>query len=276
MSGGGADLGGSVAAAVPPLLTVNGLCKTFGTPPRDYAALSGVDLAVAGGEFVCLLGPSGCGKSTLLNALAGFERPTSGSVSMAGRTVTGPGKDRVMMFQDASAALLPWQSAEENVRFALRVRGMPRAEWPGRTEAALDAVELWTHRAKFPSELSGGMRQRLQIARALAVEPEVLLMDEPFGALDAMTRRRMHTLLLDLWQRSRKTIVFVTHDIAEALVLADRVCIMSVGPGSAISSDIRVVAARPRHLSDPALAQQVSEIEALLAPEIALAEARTG
>jgi NitT/TauT family transport system ATP-binding protein len=255
------------------LLQVSQLHKIFGGP-QGYVALANVTLEIATGEFVCLLGPSGCGKSTLLNILAGFEQPTAGSVSADGQVITGPGRDRVMVFQDAGAALLPWQTVEENIRFALRVRGMPRAEWPARLDAALAAVELTAHRAKFPAQLSGGMRQRLQIARALAVDPKVLLMDEPFGALDALTRRRMHGVMLDIWQRTGTTIVFVTHDIAEALTLGDRVCVMSVGPGSAITSDIRVAARRPRDLADPALSRQIGEIEALLVPDLAIVEAR--
>ncbi len=254
------------------MLQLSRLSKIYGGSP-GYSALAHVDLRIETGEFVCLLGPSGCGKSTLLNILAGFERPTAGAVSADGRPITGPGRDRVMVFQDAGAALLPWQNVEENIRFALRVRGMTRAEWPARLDAALAAVELTAHRTKFPAQLSGGMRQRLQIARALAVDPKVLLMDEPFGALDALTRRRMHGVMLDIWQRTGTTIVFVTHDIAEALTLADRVCVMSVGPGSAITRDIQVAAARPRDLADPALGRQIAEIEAVLAPDVARAEA---
>src|SRR5437899_12876503 len=153
-----------------------------------------------------------------------------------------------MFFQDAGAALLPWLSAEENVRFALRVRKLPKEQWPAISDKYLAMVDLAEHRHKFPAQLSGGMRQRLQIARALAVEPKVLLMDEPFGALDALTRRRMHGFLLDIWQRTGKTIVFVTHDIAEAITLADRSAIMSTGPRSAITKVLQPAPPRPRHL----------------------------
>jgi len=211
---------------------VRNVRKVFGEGAERYLALDGIQLEVSQGELVCLLGPSGCGKSTLLNILAGFERASEGSVDFEGAPVRGAGRDRVMFFQDAGAALLPWLSVEENLRFALRVRKLPKSGWPAIIDKYLAMVGLQEHRRKFPSQLSGGMRQRLQIARALAVEPKVLLMDEPFGALDALTRRRMHGFLLEIWQRTGKTIVFVTHDIAEAVALADRICVMSVGPGS--------------------------------------------
>ena len=240
------------------------VAKVFGEGAERYLALEGIDLEISAGEFVCLLGPSGCGKSTLLNILAGFEQASAGSVDFEGAPVRGAGKDRVMFFQDAGAALLPWLSAEENVRFALRVRKVPKAEWPALIDKVLTMVGLKEHSRKFPSQLSGGMRQRLQIARALAVEPKVLLMDEPFGALDALTRRRMHGFLLEIWQRTGKTIVFVTHDIAEAVALADRICIMSLGPGSRITEVIPVRLPRPRDLSDPEAARVFKHVEQLL------------
>src|SRR2546430_15275920 len=180
--------------------------------------------------FFCLLGPSGCGKSTLLNILAGFEPVTGGSVTSDDVVVTSAGRDRVMFFQDAGSALFPWLSVEENVRFGLRVRKVPKREWGAIIDKYLQMVDLDRHRTKFPSQLSGGMRQRLQIARALAVEPEVLLMDEPFGALDALIRRRMHSVLLAIWERTGKTVIFVTHDIAEAILLGARIGMMSVRP----------------------------------------------
>jgi NitT/TauT family transport system ATP-binding protein len=243
---------------------VRNVRKEFGEGAERYLALDGIDLEVSAGELVCLLGPSGCGKSTLLNILAGFERATEGSVDFEGAPVRGAGRDRVMFFQDAGAALLPWLSVEENVRFALRVRSVPKAEWPAIIDKYLVMVGLEEHRRKFPAQLSGGMRQRLQIARALAVEPKVLLMDEPFGALDALTRRRMHGFLLDIWQRTRTTIVFVTHDIAEAVTLADRICIMSLGPGSHITEVIEVKLPRPRDIADPAAATIFRKVEELL------------
>src|SRR5712675_685666 len=217
------------------LLRVSNVRKVFHSTRGTYTALDGASLTIEDGEFVCLLGPSGCGKSTLLNILAGFEPATSGSVTSKGSAVTGAGRDRVMFFQDAGSALFPWLTVEENVRFGLRVRKVPRREWETIIQTYLCMVDLDRHRTKFPSQLSGGMRQRLQIARALAVEPAVLLMDEPFAALDALTRRRMHAVLLEIWQRTRKTIVFVTHDIAEAITLGDRIGMMSIGPYSNIT-----------------------------------------
>lgn len=256
------------------MLQLSGVCKTYGSESGGYIALRNINLAIADGEFFCLLGPSGCGKSTLLNILAGFEPASVGSITFNNDPIVGAGRDRMMFFQDAGSALLPWLTVEENMRFALRVRKIQKASWPGVIEKYLTAVDLAQHRDKFPAQLSGGMRQRLQIARALAVEPKVLLMDEPFAALDALTRRRMHTTLLDIWQKSKKTVVFVTHDIGEALILADRVAVMSVGPESKIMQVICLDPPRPRDLADPDLRKIAANIEAMLAPEIDRLEAR--
>jgi NitT/TauT family transport system ATP-binding protein len=256
------------------LLRVANLRKTYDAAHHSYVALDGVDVEIVEGEFFCLLGPSGCGKSTLLNILAGFEPATSGSVTSDGAAVTGAGRDRVMFFQDAGSALFPWLTVEENVRFGLRVRNIPKREWDAIIDKYLRMVDLDQHRTKFPSQLSGGMRQRLQIARALAVEPEVLLMDEPFGALDALTRRRMHSVLLAIWQRTKKTVVFVTHDIAEAILLADRIGMMSVGPRSTITKIFDIDLPRPRDLTHPKVAQLFHEIEELLEPDVARSEQR--
>jgi NitT/TauT family transport system ATP-binding protein len=256
-------------------LRVANLRKTYDAAHQPYVALDGVDVEILEGEFFCLLGPSGCGKSTLLNILAGFEPATSGSVTSDGAAVTRAGRDRVMFFQDAGSALFPWLTVEENVRFGLRVRNIPKREWDAIIDKYLRMVDLDRHRTKFPSQLSGGMRQRLQIARALAVEPEVLLMDEPFGALDALTRRRMHSVLLAIWQRTQKTVVFVTHDIAEAILLADRIGMMSVGPGSTITRIFDIDLPRPRDLAHPKVAQLFHEIEELLEPDVTRSEQRT-
>ncbi len=245
------------------VFTARNLSKVFGDE-QPYIALDGIDLVIRSGEFLCLLGASGCGKSTLLNLLAGFEKPTSGELLYRGREIRGPSKDRVMFFQDANAALLPWQTVQQNVEFGLRLQGLLYSERHERAEECLELVGLVEHRHKVPSEISGGMRQRLQIARALAVDPDVFLMDEPFGALDAITRRRMHGALLDVWQRTQCTIVFVTHDILEALVLADRIAVMSTGPGSHIAHLVSVELDRPRHPGDPRLGQHFEELERFL------------
>ncbi len=254
------------------MLRLNSVQKLFESSRGTYHALDGVTLTINDGEFLCLLGPSGCGKSTLLNILAGFETATGGIVTADGKPITGPGRERVMFFQDAGSALFPWLTVEENIRFGLRVRKIPKSEWPSIIDRYLAMVGLDSHRMKFPAELSGGMRQRLQIARALAVEPKVLLMDEPFAALDALTRRRMHSVLLEIWQRTGKTIVFVTHDIAEAISLADRVGMMSMGPRSQITSVIDIDLPRPRDLADTRVAHLFKEIEELLAPDLARSE----
>ena len=250
------------------MLRVTNVRKIYQSVRGSYVALDGVSLTIDDGEFVCLLGASGCGKSTLLNILAGFEPVSGGTATFGDAPITGPGRERVMFFQDSGSALLPWLSVEENIRFALRVRKIPKAEWAGITKRYLEMVGLDTHRNKFPAELSGGMRQRLQIARGLAVEPNVLLMDEPFAALDALTRRRMHKVLLDIWQRIGKTIVFVTHDIAEAISLADRIAVMSVGPRSVITKVIEIDLPRPRDLADAKVARLFGEIEDLLTPDL--------
>ncbi len=250
------------------MLRVNDVSKVFESARGQYVALEHVSLVIDKGEFLCLLGPSGCGKSTLLNLLAGFELPTGGAVSSDGRPIVRAERERVMFFQDAGSALLPWLTVRENVEFGLRLRKTPKSEWRAIVDRNLTIVNLEAHQTKFPAELSGGMRQRLQIARALAVEPEVLLMDEPFAALDALTRRHMHTVLLEVWERTKKTVVFVTHDIAEAILLADRIAIMSVGPRSAITQIVEIAAKRPRDLTDPQVAAHFHDIEALLAPDL--------
>ena len=253
------------------MLTVDGVTKVYGDPESGYLALDGIDLEIADGEFLCIVGASGCGKTTLLNILAGFEPVTDGTISLRGRPLRSAGRDRVMFFQDAGSALFPWLTAEENVQFGLRLRGMPAGERQAIADKYLEMVNLADHRKKLPAQLSGGMRQRLQIARALAIEPDMLLMDEPFAALDALTRRRMHVELLSIWEKTRKTIVFVTHDIAEAVVLADRTVIMTIGPGSYIKEIIPVGLPRPRDPGDPAVGELYARIEGLLAGELARA-----
>jgi NitT/TauT family transport system ATP-binding protein len=219
------------------------------TPP--YQALEGVYLEVREGEFFCLLGPSGCGKTSLLNLVAGFVQPTAGSVEIGGRAVGEPDKDRGVVFQ-SDRALFDWLTVEENVAFGPRIRGVTQAHWREPVSELLRVVGLWEHRAKLPRELSGGMKQRVQIARVLANDPDILLMDEPFAALDAHTRGRMQKEVARIWGKWRRTVLFVTHDIAEAIWLADRIGIMTKGPGSHIRSIVEVDLPRPRARMDAA------------------------
>ena len=240
--------------------------KLFGAVNSRYIALQGCSLTVRRGEFLCLLGPSGCGKSTLLNLVAGFERPNSGEITFDGEPLVGASSKRVMCFQDSMQALLPWTTVAGNIRFALSVRRVPRAQWKQRIDECLDIVGLSASAGRYPTELSGGMRQRLQIARALAANPEVLLMDEPFGALDAMTRTQMQFELLRVWERTNKTVVFITHDIEEALLLGDRICIMNKGPRSRIVAEYPVECPRPRRLlEDRRIAELAGRIRATFA-----------
>ena len=212
---------------------------------NPVTALSKIDLAIADGEFAALLGPSGCGKSTLLNMVAGFESVTGGDLSVYGAPVSQPGPDRAVVFQEA--ALFPWLSVWENVVFGPKVQGMSPAQYEAKARDTLKLVGLENFHKHLPVQLSGGMKQRVGIARVLVMEPKLLLMDEPFGALDAQTRLTMQQLLLDVWQQLRKTVIFVTHDIDEAILLADVIYIMSARPGR-IASRIPVDLPRPRNL----------------------------
>jgi ABC-type nitrate/sulfonate/bicarbonate transport system ATPase subunit len=194
-------------------------------------------------EFVCLVGASGCGKSTLLNVVAGLLTPSEGEVFVDGRPVTGPGPDRSMVFQDD--AVFPWYTVQQNVEYGLRVAYVPRAERDQRMERCLELVGLSKDRDKFPRELSGGMRKRVDVARALAMDPEVLLMDEPFASLDAITRERLQIEFLNIWQHTQMTVLFVTHDLEEAIFLADRVVVMGGLPGC-VKLVVEVPIGRPR------------------------------
>ncbi len=210
-------------------------------------ALDQVDFTVADGEFVALLGPSGCGKSTLLNLVAGFEKLTEGEMLFDGQAVSRPGPDRGVVFQEAS--LLPWLTVWDNVVFGPKVQGLLRNEYEPRAHEILKIVGLEAFHKALPVQLSGGMRQRVGIARALVMQPKALLMDEPFGALDAQTRLSMQQLLLEVWQRLKTTVLFVTHDIDEAILLADRVCVMTARPGR-ITKEIPIDLRRPRSIDD--------------------------
>jgi NitT/TauT family transport system ATP-binding protein len=229
---------------------------------NETVALRDVDVDVHTGEFVCLLGPSGCGKSTLLYALAGLVKPSGGHISLDGKDVTGPGPDRVLVFQEP--ALFPWMTALQNIAFVLRAKGLSRAEARGRAHEFLARVHLDGSEDVLPHELSGGMRMRVSLARALAMDPSVLLMDEPFGALDAQTRGHMHELVQTITMQDRKTVVFVTHDIREALVLGDRVVVMAGRPGFVLQ-DLEVRLPRPRDPDDPALVDMSRRIRSMLA-----------
>ena len=222
---------------------IAGLSVVFGEGATQTTALTPTDLELKAGTFTALIGPSGCGKSTLLNAVAGFTAATEGVVQMDGRKVHGPHPSVGVIFQNF--ALFPWFTARGNVEFALKRFGLSKIVRRERAMEALGEVGLSDHATKFPGQLSGGMKQRVAIARTLAADPDVLLMDEPFGALDAQTRLRMHELLTRLWMRRRKTVLFVTHDVDEALRLADVVYVMASAPGRIIEK-VSVDLERPR------------------------------
>ncbi|KLR57861.1 MULTISPECIES: ABC transporter ATP-binding protein [unclassified Diaphorobacter] len=229
-------------------LQIQGVEQTFRTAKGMFPALRGIDLAIARGEFVALIGHSGCGKSTLLNLIAGLTTPTAGALICAGREIKGPGPERAVVFQNHS--LLPWLTCEGNVHLAVeRVFGAreSKARLKERTHAALELVGLAHAAHKRPGEISGGMKQRVGIARALSMEPQVLLMDEPFGALDALTRARLQDELLEIVARTRSTVVMVTHDVDEAVLLSDRIVMLTNGPAATIGEVLDVGIARPRN-----------------------------
>jgi len=212
--------------------------------------VSTTSLDIARGEFVCLVGPSGCGKTTLLRAAAGLLRPSEGEVRCNGRLVTEPSRETAMVFQDYGRALLPWRTAEGNVALALEAAGTPRSEWPGRIADALRKVGLQAHGQHFPAQLSGGMQQRVQIARCLAQRPTLMLLDEPFGALDALTRQGLQDELAHLAREHGLTVLFVTHDLEEAIYLGDRVITMRANPGTgrpSLAHATEVPIDHPRH-----------------------------
>lgn len=219
-----------------PALTVHGVGKVFRTPDRAWMrALQDVSFAADHGELVCLVGPSGCGKSTLLQIVGGLLLASEGRVLLDGRAVAGPPKQMVVLFQQYTKSLLPWRTAEGNVLFAIENLDVPPRERRSRVTRNLAVVGLAGFERYYPHQLSGGMQQRVAIARALAREPEILLMDEPFSSLDAMTRAELQDLLLSLWQRFKKTVVFVTHDIEEAVYLSSKVVVLSARPGRVLA-----------------------------------------
>lgn len=229
-------------------LAIEHVSKRFTVGNDEIEALARVDLTIAVGQFVCLIGASGCGKSTLLRIVAGFDEPTTGTVRVDGRPITGPGSDRGMVFQDY--ALFPWMTVRQNIAFGPRQRGLPKGEVADIVDDFLKLVGLTRFADRFPSQLSGGMKQRVAIARVLANNASMLLMDEPFGALDALTREQLQGELLQIWARTHVSIIFVTHSVEEAVLLADRVVVMSAGPGR-IENDISINLQRPRDVSSP-------------------------
>jgi NitT/TauT family transport system ATP-binding protein len=231
-----------------PFLAIRNVGKVFPVGGETVEALRGVDLVIDKGQFVCLIGASGCGKSTLLRVIAGFDAPTSGEVSVLGARLAGPGSDRGMVFQDYG--LFPWLTVRENIGFGPKQKGLPRARIREIAEQYLEMVGLERFADRYPAQLSGGMKQRVAIARVLANEANILLMDEPFGALDALTREQLQDELLQIWARTGVTVIFVTHSVEEATLLGDRVVVMTAHPGR-IESDNRVTLARPRDVSAP-------------------------
>jgi NitT/TauT family transport system ATP-binding protein len=248
------------------MIEIQGVSKRF--KERDggaFTAIENVSFSVRKGEFVSILGPSGCGKSTLLNLVAGLEQTETGRIEVLGKTIQGPGTDRIVVFQEHT--LFPWLTVLENVSFGLKQRGMKKKE---RYELAMEQMKL-VHLSKFadryPHELSGGMKQRVAIARALVMDPDILLMDEPFAALDEQTRLLLHKELEEIWMKTRKTILFITHNIREAVLLSDRVLVMSTRPGR-IKKEYEIQAARPRNATDSVLHHIEGRIMDTLADEL--------
>ena len=231
------------------MIAIDGLSKSFAAAltAKDRLALSDISLQIAEGEFVSIVGPSGCGKSTLLYMVGGFVAPSRGAVSVAGKPVTGPGPDRGPVFQEF--ALFPWKTVLGNVMYGLLQQGMSRPEAEAKARALISLVRLTGYERFYPKELSGGMKQRVAIARTLAYGPTILLMDEPFGALDAHTRTGLQNELLEIWERDRKTVLFVTHSVEEAVFLSDRVVVLTRSPGR-VKATVDIDLPRPRRRAE--------------------------
>jgi ABC-type nitrate/sulfonate/bicarbonate transport system ATPase subunit len=262
-----------ISAAVN-ILSVRGVEKRFHASSTSTLALQATDLDVAENDFVTILGPSGCGKSTLLRIVAGLDVPTAGEVMLDGQRITGPGADRGMVFQ--SYTLFPWLTVLDNVCFGLRERGLPRSQQVEKAQGFLAQVGLQGFAKHYPKQLSGGMQQRTALARALANQPRMLLMDEPFGALDHQTRELMQELLLGLWEARQQTVLFVTHDIDEAVFMGSRVVVMSARPGR-IKLDRLVALPHPRHYSlktTPAFSALKAELMEVVRTEVLAAQAQ--
>jgi NitT/TauT family transport system ATP-binding protein len=243
---------------------LRGVHKVFRGVDGDLVALRDINLDILQGEFVCILGPSGCGKSTLLNAIAGFSLPTEGRLVANGSEVTAPGPDRAMVFQEY--ALFPWMTVADKVAFGLRIKELPKPEIREKVDALLAKLQLLDFRDRFPKDLSGGMRQRVAIARALALDSPMMLMDEPFGALDALTRSTLQDELLRIWMEFRKTIIFVTHSIQESIYLADRVVAMTYRPGT-IKKIVPVPLPHTRDMSSPEFIDLQRELTSMVMEE---------
>jgi NitT/TauT family transport system ATP-binding protein len=257
---------GSAPEASPAMIEIDHVSQTFQTSGRQsHLAISDISLRIEDGAFVSILGPSGCGKSTLLYIVGGFVNPTEGVAKVKGTAITGPGPDRGPVFQEF--ALFPWKNVLGNVMYGLRQQGVPRAEAEAQSRRLIEMVGLKGFENFYPKELSGGMKQRVAIARTLAYKPAVLLMDEPFGALDAHTRTRLQNDLLNIWERDRKTVLFVTHSVDEAVFLSDKVVVMTRAPGR-IKQIVEIDLPRPRRraelLLDPRYQKYVVDIERLI------------
>jgi NitT/TauT family transport system ATP-binding protein len=247
------------------ILSIENLVKSFPKKEGVMVAIHDFNLEVKEGEFVCILGPSGCGKTTLLRIIAGLETLTSGSILLQGRPITGPGSDRGMVFQEF--ALFPWRSVRKNVEFGLEIKKVPADQRTASSDRFIDLVGLKGFENYHPNQLSGGMKQRVGIARALANDPALLLMDEPFGALDAQTRNLMQKELLRIWQETKKTVIFITHSVDEACYLADRIVVMTSRPGT-IKEIFSVAMPRPRDRASVEFAQLRKKILAELEREV--------
>ncbi len=247
-------------------ITLSGVFRSFANSRGSFTpALQNIDLEIEQGEFVCIVGPSGCGKSTLLHLLAGLDRPTTGEIRVDGNIVQGPGTDRILIFQELG--LFPWLTVHQNVEFGLKMAGLSRAERRERARTFLRLVHLSHFEDHYVHQISGGMKQRVALARSLALRPKILLMDEPFAALDAQTRDMLHDELERLWKETAPTIVFVTHNVREAVRLGDRVLLMSFRPGR-IKNQFEIALPRPRHVEDQDVARLSKEILGQLREEI--------
>jgi NitT/TauT family transport system ATP-binding protein len=247
-------------------IALSGVFRSFANSQGFFTpALQNIDLEIEQGEFVCIVGPSGCGKSTLLHLLAGLDRPTTGEIRVDGNVVQGPGTDRILIFQELG--LFPWLTVRQNVEFGLKMAGLSRAERRDRARTFLRLVHLSHFEDHYVHQISGGMKQRVALARSLALRPKILLMDEPFAALDAQTRDMLHDELERLWRETSPTIVFVTHNVREAVRLGDRVLLMSFRPGR-IKSQFEIALPRPRHVEDQDVAHLSKQILGQLREEI--------